>query len=206
VDRLLFPVKLGPELSNVHQDFWSTGQGESAARGAIRMRAGKLGRAWLFGLALLPGCGYVPVYGSSSTKYEVVAGQYGTASFEAVGETVSGMRAELGASGALGQGRRVSVEVLRVDERSIGIRPVGNAPLARGSEIVVVGRARVYDSSESTAPRWDTGDMSRAAQYAAGSSPEQDAAERNKAVREAARALGRAMARAVLGLPEPAEG
>jgi hypothetical protein len=159
------------------------------------------------GVALLPACGYAPVYGASSAAhYEVLAGPYSTANFEAVGETVNGMRAELGAAAALGSGRHVSVEVVRVDERSIGVQSVGTMPLARGSEIVVVGRARVYDSAESETVRWDSGDMSRAAQYAAGSGAGQDTASRSKAVREAARALGRAMARALLGLPEPAEG
>jgi hypothetical protein len=136
----------------------------------------------------------------------VLAGPYSTAQFEAVGEAVNGMRTELGAADALGAGKRIVVEIVRVDERSIGTQMGGAGPLARGSEVVVVGRARVYESAENSAATWDTGDMSRAAQYAAGASARQDQITRGKAVRDAARALGRAMARAVLGLPEPAEG
>jgi len=206
VDRLLFPVKLGPEPSNVPQEFLNQGLGETPGERRARPAGSRRRPAWLFAGLLLSACGYTPVYGPSGARYEVQAGPYSTAQFEAVGEAVNGLRTELGAAGALGAGRRVVVEILRVDERSIGVQVTGAAPLARGSEVVVVGRARVYESSENSAPTRDTGDMSRAAEYAAGVSAAQDAVARSKAVREAARTLGRAMARVVLGLPEPAEG
>jgi hypothetical protein len=159
-------------------------------------------------LSLVTGCGYRPVYaGAGSLRYEVVAGRSATSSFEAVQAAVGGVRSELGAADALGSGfPQVVVEVLRVDERSIGVRSMGNAaPLARGTEIVVVGRAQILTAAETPATR-DTGDLSRAAQYAAGASPTADAAARSRAVRDAARSLGKALGRAVLGLPEPAEG
>ncbi|HYQ18699.1 MAG TPA: hypothetical protein VEQ58_23150 [Polyangiaceae bacterium] len=154
----------------------------------------------------LAGCGYQPVYAATGRHYEVVAGRYNTASFEAVQEAASGVRSELGAAEALGSGfPQVVVEVLRVDERSLGVRAVGDTPLARGSEIVVTGRARVLQSAGATSS-YDSGDMSRAAQFAAGTTPGADAELRSRAVRDAARSLGRALGRAVLGLPEPAEG
>jgi outer membrane receptor protein involved in Fe transport len=54
-------------------------------------------------------------------RYGVVTGAYGTASFESVQAIEGGVRSELGAAQALGDGYpRVVVEVLRVDERSIG--------------------------------------------------------------------------------------
>jgi hypothetical protein len=120
---------------------------------------------------------------------------------------VGGVRSELGAAEALGGAfPQVVVEVLRVDERSIGIRSMSNGfPLARGSEIVVVARAVVREAP-GKAPTFDTGDMSRSAQFAAGTSPTADAAARSRAVRDAARRVGKALARAVLGLPEPLEG
>jgi hypothetical protein len=161
--------------------------------------------AVLVGLA---GCGYQPVYSAQGGRhYDVVAGHYATASFEAAQVAVAGVRSELGAAQALGSGfPRVVVEVLRVDERSIGIGSMSNeTPLASGTEIVVVGRAQVFQS-EGAPPLIDTGDFSRAAQYASGASPGADAAGRARAVRDAARKLGRALGRAVLGLPEPAEG
>jgi len=152
------------------------------------------------------GCGYGPVYGSPSSHYEVVTGRVATSSFEAVQEAAAGVRSELGPAGALASGYpRVVVEVLRVDERSIGVRAASQAPLARGSEIVVVGRAQVIERA-GAAPARDTGDLSRSVQFASGATPTADAAARSRAVRDAARALGRALGRAILGLPEPLEG
>jgi hypothetical protein len=199
-------VKLGPEMPDVSQEFGNTSLGETPRRGGrTGRRLGALaGLAW----GALTACGYQPVYGSSGgPRYEVVAGRYGTSSFEAVQDAVTGVRSELGAAQALGSGfPRVVVEILRVDERSTGVRSTGNStPLARGSEIVVVGRAQVLEKPDG-APSIDTGDVSRAASFASGTTPSADAAARSRAVRDAARSLGKALGRAVLGLPEPAEG
>jgi hypothetical protein len=205
VDRLLFPVKIGPEMRDVNQEFQTPALGEThRPRGRNRRIAG----AWAGALMWLSGCGYGPVYGSSTgPRYEVVTGQVGTASFEAVQEAAAGVRSELGPAGKLATGfPQVVVEVLRVDERSIGVRSTNNAdPLARGSEIAVVGRAYVRERADGPMSR-DTGDMSRFSQFAAGTTPSADAASRSRAVRDAARALGKALGRALLGLPEPAEG
>jgi hypothetical protein len=159
-------------------------------------------------LSLVTGCGYRPVYGGDpSERYAVVPARYATAHFEAVQATAAGVRSELQAAEALGGGYpQVVVEVLRVDERSTGVRSMGNSgPLARGTEIIVVGRAQVIPRA-GEAPSSDTGDMSRAAHFAAGASPTANAAARSRAVRDAARSLGRALGRAILGLPEPLEG
>jgi hypothetical protein len=133
-----------------------------------------------------------------------------TSQFEVTQAVLSGVRTELlvgAASKDATDYPRVEVEILRVDERSIGVRrgELDDAPLARGSEIVVVGRARVFDGPDA-APSFDTGDMTRAVQFASGASPTLDAAARSRAARDAARSLGRGLGRAVLGLPEPAEG
>jgi hypothetical protein len=130
-----------------------------------------------------------------------------SSSFEAAQEAAAGLRSELGPAGALGEGfPRVVVEILRVDERSTGVHASSaGGPLARGSEIVVVGRAQVLERADA-APSRDTGDMSRAAQFAAGTTASADAASRERAVRDAARSLGKALGRAVLGLPEPLDG
>jgi hypothetical protein len=202
---VLFPVKLGPEMQDVNQEFATSALGETL-RPAVRNRW-PVG-AWagvLLGCVL--GCGYQPVYGGSGgPRYEVVTGRVATSSFEAVQQAVAGVRSELQPAGALGQGYpQVVVEVLRVDERSIGVSSMENGPLARGTEIVVVGRAHVLERSDA-APSRDTGDLSRAAQYATGSSAAADNAARSRAVRDAARSLGKALGRALLGLPEPAEG
>lgn len=207
-------MKLVRQPRNVPQDFGNRALGASGPAGG--RQASAVGRQFERGavrLALVlvagvAGCGYQPVYSSQSGRhYEVVAGHYATSSFEAVQVATAGVRSELGAAQALGSGfPRVVVEVLRVDERSIGVGSAdGERPLARGSEIVVVGRAQVFQS-EGAAVVVDTGDLSRAAQFASGASPSADAARRARAVRDAARTLGKALGRAVLGLPEPAEG
>lgn len=203
-------MKLGLEPRDVSQDFGTQGLGASGRRPpGFWGRAGALaGLALALGLSLGTGCGYRPVYGSSTgVRYGVAAGRYSTASFEAVQAAVNGARSELGAAEALGGTfPQVIVEVLRVDERSIGVRSTSNdVPLARGSEIVVVGRATIVPAPDS-APSFDTGDVSRSAQFAAGVSPTADAAARNRAVRDAARSVGKALGRAVLGLPEPLDG
>ena len=199
-------MKLGPEMRDVNQEFATPALGETRRpAGRNWLRVGALAGA-VFGC--LSGCGYQPVYGGSApARYEVVKGRAATSSFEAADAAAAGVRSELGAAEALGKGfPRVVVEILRIDERSIGVRSMSNAaPLARGSEIIVVGRALVEDRADA-APSRDTGDMSRAAQFASGATPSADAAARSRAVRDAARSLGRALGRAVLGLPEPAEG
>jgi hypothetical protein len=202
-------VKLGPEMRDVNQEFATPPLGETH-RPRVRkwLRAGALAGSLFGGLLGSLGCGYQPVYGGAgATRYEVVKGRAATSSFEAIDAAAAGVRSELGAAEALGSGfPRVVVEIVRIDERSIGVRSMGNgAPLARGSEIVVVARARVLERADA-APSRDSGDMSRAAQFASGTSPSADAAARSRAVRDAARSVGRALARALLGLPEPADG
>ncbi len=199
-------MKLGPEMRDVNQEFANPALGETH-RQAFRRRLGVGARAGLL-LWCLSGCGYQPIYGGSNgQRYEVVTGRVGTSSFEAAPQVADGVRSELGPAGALGSGfPRVVVEVLRVDERSIGVRSTSNTgPLARGSELTVVGRAYVLERAEA-APSRDTGDISRSTQFAAGTTPSADAASRSRAVRDAARSLGKALGRALLGLPEPLEG
>ena len=205
VDSLLFPVKLGPQTLNVPQEFVTRGLG-ATLRSLVRKRA--TAGVWAGALALcLAGCGYQSPY-APSARYVVVAGDFRSSLFEVGPALLGGVRSELSAPAAqsnIGY-PQVEVELLRVDERSIGIRNTAeDVPLARGSEIVVVGRARVLPAPNQPAS-FDTGDMSRAAQFASGSTPAADADARSKAARDAARSLGKALGRAVLGLPEPAEG
>lgn len=198
-------MKLGPEMQDVNQEFATPALGETPGPPVRNRRHLGTWAGVLLGVVL--SCGYHPVYGTGDgARYEVVMGRVATSSFEAAEHAVAGVRSELQPAGALGTGfPQVVVEVLRIDERSIGVSSMSNAPLARGAEIVVVGRAHVLERSDA-APTRDTGDMSRAAQYAAGSSPAADNAARSRAVRDAARSLGKALGRALLGLPEPAEG
>jgi len=196
-------------MRDVNQEFSTPALGETPRPGGrnwLAVGAWAGGLLWCLSVSI-SGCGYGPVYGASGgSRYEVVTGRVATASFEAAQEAAAGVRSELGPAGALGSGfPRVVVEVLRVDERSTGVRSMGNTPLARGSEIAVVGRAYVLERADA-APSRDTGDLSRSTQFAAGTTPSADAASRSRAVRDAARSLGKALGRALLGLPEPLDG
>lgn len=117
---------------------------------------------------------------------------------------MAGARRELGRAGALKSSGypRLVVELVRVDETSAGIAAVADQPAARGSRVAVVVRGWV-ESSEGAAER-DTGDVRREERVAtAGVGPD---TQRNvQAVREAARAAGEAVARRVLGEPEPSD-
>ena len=120
-----------------------------------------------------------------------------------------GARAELAKAGALQAGSaypQLVVEILRVDEQALGIAATPLAgrdvPLARGTSVAVVGRARLLESPGVAAAR-DTGDLRRAERFAASSDRHAEAAVRQQAVRSAARRLGRALARRILGQPEP---
>jgi hypothetical protein len=127
----------------------------------------------------------------------------------AVQAALAGARSELSRRGALESGSgypRVVIEVLRVDEQALGIAvpPPGarEHPLARGTSIAVVGRALLIEGPAAP-PARDSGDLRRVERFDASPDRLTEAANREQAVRSAARRLGRALARRVLGDPEP---
>ncbi|HEY8946941.1 MAG TPA: hypothetical protein VIM73_22010, partial [Polyangiaceae bacterium] len=75
-------------------------------------------------------------------------------------------------------------------------------PRGRGSAVEVVGRAWLEQSPNGPVSR-DTGDMSRTARGAATTVALEDSSRYQELVRVAGESLGRALARRVLGLPEP---
>ena len=123
---------------------------------------------------------------------------------------LSGARQELGRAGALAGGRgypRVVIEVLRVDEVGTGPdggrrpgQPDDRAPLARTTAVGVLGRAWVVQTAGG-APTQDTGDMRRVARFEPGPNAVSHGERRRRALIQAARALGRALARRVSGRP-----
>lgn len=152
-------------------------------------------------------CGYRSLNAAHDTpesRLAVVAAPLRSPQGFALEAAMSGARRELGRAGALKSSGypRLVVELVRVDEGSAGIAAVGDQPLARGSQIAVVVRGWV-ESSEGSAER-DTGDVRREERVASagvGADPQRNA----HAVREAARAAGEAVARRVLGEPEPSD-
>lgn len=176
---------------------------------AVRTR---LGSALCLALLVL-GCGYEPVYAGErpAQRLSVVAAPGRLPDVSAGQAALAGARAELSAAGVLASGQghpRLVVQLTRVDERSLGVLAgsTGNdeTPLARGSALAVVGRAWV-EEEPGAPPTRDTGDMRRSARVAAHPDPLGEGRRNEEAVSAAARRLGRALARRVLGYPEPAD-
>jgi hypothetical protein len=168
--------------------------------------------AALIGLALTS-CGYAPVYVAErpETRLSVFAAPPRTPDVVASQAVLAGARSELSAAGVLASSTgypRLVIELSRIDERSLGIRAdsTGNGvqPLARGSAVGVVGRAWV-EEAPGAPPSRDTGDMRRAERFASASDPVTDTRRDDATIAAAARRLGRALARRVLGYPEPAD-
>jgi hypothetical protein len=169
------------------------------------------------------GCGYAPAYGGERPhqRLTVVVSAPGIPQAFVVHEVVAGARQELSRAGVLQPGSgypRFVVQVLRVDEASSGIvapdgqvsgrgaspgLPDEETPLARGSAVGVVARAWV-EEGPSAARQRDSGDLRRVEWVSAGAVAADDAVRHDGALRLAGRRLGQALARRVLGDPEPA--
>lgn len=161
--------------------------------------------------SVFSGCGYHAEYAGRrpSERLSVEAAPAKAPSADALSALLAGARAELSRAGVLAEGQgypKLRVELLRVDEQASGIaaRDVGGSavPLARGSAVGVVARAWVEDAPDS-APSRDTGDLRRVERYATQGDPRVESLRNDEAVRAAARRVGAALARQVLGEPEP---
>ncbi len=159
-----------------------------------------------FGAASAIGCGYQPLHSFPATPGDlyVVAGPSQVPDVTLIGDAVHGAQTALAREARLGKGPypRLVVEVVRVDERSSGVRAFEGQPLARGASLGLLGRARVLDAPDAAA-RFDTGDVRVAADISAEPDPRADALRRDDALRGLARRLGEALAERVLGLPTP---
>jgi hypothetical protein len=168
--------------------------------------------AVLIGLFVIHGCGYAPLYGSGGTvgRFWVEASEPKVPRTDAVQAVLAGARSELARSGSLSSEEaypHLVIEVLRIDEISSGItaaeQPDGSrVPEARGSSVAVVGRAWVEQRAGAD-PTRDTADVRRVEHYATHSDPRVEGLRHDEAVRAASAELGRALARRVIGLPEP---
>lgn len=162
--------------------------------------------------ALGPGCGYRAEYGGPAPDQPLTlaAAPASVARADVVQATLAGAREELSSAGALRPGSRyprVVVEVLRVDESGTGIAVSASdpeLPLARGSSVAVVGRAWVEERA-GEAPARDTGDIRRVERYAPAADARLESERHSRALRSAARRLGRALGRRLMGHAEPAD-
>jgi hypothetical protein len=165
----------------------------------------------------LVSCGYAPIYGGDAPEARlwVEAAPHHAPHPHALQAVLSGARAELSRAGALASAAghpQLVIELLRIDELSAGIAATPSTeadpqsariPLARGASVAVVGRGWVMTRPDGPADH-DTGDMRRVEHFASTGKRHLEAAQYTEAVHGAARELGRALARRVLGEPEPA--
>jgi hypothetical protein len=174
------------------------------AAGLRRRRA----RGAPFGLVALlaVGCGYQPLRSFPVAPGElfVTSGGAQVPDITLSADAVYGAQLALAREAQLGKGPypRLEVEVVRVDERSSGVRAFEGRPSARGVSLGLLGRARVLDAP-GAAPRFDTGDVRVAADVAAEADPRVDTLRRDDALRALARRLGETLVGRVLGLPTP---
>jgi hypothetical protein len=157
---------------------------------------------------LCTSCGYRSLnapHDTSESRLAVAAAPLRSPQGFALEAAIAGARRELGRAGALKSSGypRLVVELVRVDESSAGIAAVGDEPLARGSAVSVVARGWV-EPREGAAAERDTGDVRRVERVAS-AGVGADTQRNAQAVREAARAAGEAVARRVLGEPEPSD-
>lgn len=164
-------------------------------------------------LALVAGCGYRAVYGGGQPeRLHVKLMRTMVPDAIASDEVASGLREELARQGALDVGDgypRVEIEVLRADEASEGIAAGANGPLARATDVAILGRAWLV-RSPGASPESDSGDM-RAQEVITLDvtqgvlDPRASGLHHADALRAAARRLGRKLARRVMGQPAASE-
>jgi hypothetical protein len=166
--------------------------------------------ATCLGIALIcTSCGYRSLNAAHDTpesRLSVAPAALAAPEGFALEAAVAGARRELGRAGALKSSGypRLVVELVRVDETSSGIAALDDRPLARGSVVAVVVRGWVERSAGAERER-DTGNVRRVERFST-ATPSADSQRHLEAARAAARAAGGAIARRVLGEPEPLGG
>jgi hypothetical protein len=167
---------------------------------------------WRYSLVLLVACGYQAAYSGQPGRLHVKVVRSLVADAVAADEVASGVREQLARAGALESGEaypRVEIEVLRADETSEGVRAGAAGPLARGTDVAVVGRAWIA-RGPGQEPEGDTGDLRAEEtvsvdQGPASPDPRASGFHHADALRAAARRLGRSLGSRVLGLPATSE-
>lgn len=158
-------------------------------------------------------CGYRLVHAPADPlgPFAVLAGRVYVPDAAAITSAEEGARAELARSGELAPGGAgagsVEIEVLRVDETGEGIALApGRAamPLARAVRVTVLGRARLRRAGSDAVER-DTGDLRVSEVGARAEGAGAGALVRDELGRAAARRLGEALVRRLLGVPEAGE-
>lgn len=197
VNKLGFLVKPEPRRCHPYAGFGSRFVGVLAA-----------GALWI------SGCGYHPAYGGQrpDVRLSISAAPSRAPESGALAGVISGLRAELSRAGVLNARHdypRVVVELVRVEERgtaqTLARDPSGGGelPMAGGALVGVTARAWVQYANGQV--ERDTGDVRRTASFRSQANPGFDATQREAALANAARAVGEALGRRVMGEVEVAQ-
>jgi hypothetical protein len=160
--------------------------------------------------AACAGCGYhlANAAGASGGPISIVGGPSTTPDAALAGAAEAGARAELARADALGGSgapREIMIEILRVDEAAEAIHAgIGGVPTASAVRVTALGRARLRRRDTGAVER-ETGNLHVTETAARAPSVAAGAVTRDEAGRAAARRLGEALVRALLGRPDPEE-
>lgn len=116
----------------------------------------------------------------------------------------------LGARRALDQASLLSserfptlvVELVRIDESSAGISAATSLPLARGTQLSLVGRAWIEETAGAEA-RQETGELQLSTSIAVERDPRLESFRRDDALKFLAERLGGVLVQRILGYPTP---
>jgi hypothetical protein len=157
-----------------------------------------------------PGCGYHLANAPSDPlgPFTIAGGAVHAPDSALAAAAEEGARAELAREGQLearGAGSVIEIELLRVDEASEGIAsgPSGS-PTARAVTVTATGRARIRRARGAAVER-DSGEVRVGETAATAPSVAAGVVVRDEAARAAARRLGEALVRRLLGVPSPGE-
>lgn len=181
---------------------------------SLRPRIDTRFAAWLAASVLwIGGCGYHPAYGGKrpDVRLSVSAAPSRAPESGALAGVLAGLRAELSRAGVLNPRHeypRVVVELVRVEERgtaqTLARDDAGRElPLAGGALVGVTARAWVQLANGQV--ERDTGDVRRTSAFRSQVDPGFDSAQREAALGDAARAVGEALGRRVMGEIEVAQ-
>lgn len=163
----------------------------------------------IFGVLLLvSACGYRSRYAGAANERLAVEGRTRIADATVLAEAEAGARGELARAGVLRGGHgwpRLVVEIVRTDHESAGVASRGDAPVARGTRISIIGRAFIEREQGSTLERASL-ELRIDEFITVNPRAPGESSRRDDALRAAARRLGEQLARGILGESGPAPG
>lgn len=163
--------------------------------------------AAILALSGASGCGYAPARAPGRALFAIVPAGLHVADAAATLALEAGARAELARQGSLAtcapardEGcAAIVVELLRLDDATVGVAAEGGSPLGLGSRTTATGRATLFVGDA----REETGEVTASEVLATAETAASELMVRREAARRAAQKLGARLVRRLLGPPEP---